>query len=84
MKSGNISFESIDMARAKFDRKALEIENEEERVAAINETIENPDLSGSRFVDELESHLLEIIETQTPKIEGTEMEDVDIDRAVVE
>ena len=84
VKSDNVSFEAIDIAGAKFAKQALALEDEEERVKAINEIIDNPDLSGSRFVSELESHLLEIIEAQTPKIEETEEEVSEADTTTVE
>ncbi|MEO9852012.1 MAG: SH3 domain-containing protein [Reichenbachiella sp.] len=70
VKSGNISFDAVDIAGAKFALEALAIEDETERATALTEIINNGDLAGSRFIAELESHLSELtMPTEAEEVE---------------
>lgn len=55
VKSSNISFDAVDIAVAKFGLQALAVTNEEEKIQALNDIIDNGDLSTSKFIDELEN-----------------------------
>jgi uncharacterized protein YgiM (DUF1202 family) len=62
IKSNGISYSDIDIAVAKYARKALEIKDSKKRADAIKEIVNNPDFSGSIFISTL----------QTPEPETTE------------
>ena len=57
VKSENISFDAVDIASAKFAQEALAIEDENERIESLKELINNGDLSGSKFISELQLKL---------------------------
>lgn len=78
VKSGNISFEAVDIAGAKFALEALGIEDDTERATALAEIINNTDLAGSRFIAELESHLSELT-TSAEDAAMDEIEEVSIE-----
>ena len=54
VKAQHISFEAVDIATAKFAKQALSIEDQDKKIEAINEIINNPDLSSSKFIADLE------------------------------
>lgn len=53
VKLSSITFEDKDVAVALYVAKATKIKNNDARMAAIKEIVENPDFSGSRFMVEL-------------------------------
>ena len=57
VKSGNITYNDIDIAAAKYGSKALLIEDKQKRNIAINEIINNSDLKSSVFIDILSNIL---------------------------
>ena len=66
VKKGDISSESIDVAVAKFARKAQEEDSEEATIEAYEEILNNGDLAGSAFISMIEEKLSEL---KTPQIE---------------
>ena len=60
VKAQHISFESVDIATAKFAKQALEIEDPHKKVEAIDEIINNPSLSKSQFILNLETLVTEL------------------------
>ncbi|MEO9967450.1 MAG: SH3 domain-containing protein [Reichenbachiella sp.] len=78
VKSENISFEAVDIAGAKFALEALAIEDEDKRREALNDIINNSDLSGSKFILELETTLMEMEGIGEEDVEA-ELEDVAIE-----
>jgi hypothetical protein len=62
IKNNGISYSDIDIAVAKYARKALDIADSKKRADAIKEIVNNPDFSGSIFISTL----------QTPEPENTE------------
>lgn len=53
IKAENISLEAVDIATAKFTKAALEEKDEENRLAALEEIVNNGDLATSVFMPEL-------------------------------
>lgn len=78
VKSDNISFDAVDIASAKFALEALAIEDENERIESLTEIINNSDLSGSRFITELETKLSGLTVDEVDAIEDT-IEEVSIE-----
>ncbi|MDH5366878.1 MAG: hypothetical protein OEW67_07825 [Cyclobacteriaceae bacterium] len=60
VKAQHISFEPVDIATAKFAKQALKLEDQNKKVEAINEIINNPDLSASKFIANLEELITEL------------------------
>lgn len=73
IKPSNTSSEDIDVAVAKYASKALANEDEDQKIRAITEIIENPDFSGSAFIPGLRV-----------MISGDEESDYESDEEVVE
>ncbi len=55
VKADNISYEAVDIATAKFGKKALENKDEDKKTAAIQEIINNSDLKTSVFMAKLQA-----------------------------
>ncbi|PIB34021.1 hypothetical protein BFP72_00540 [Reichenbachiella sp. 5M10] len=66
IKADNISFNDIDIATAKFAKGALSLEGKEEKMAALQEIIENTDLESSSFMSSLVVQLTELAEQEAP------------------
>lgn len=72
VKSQNISFEAVDIATAKFAKEALAKDSEEDKMTAIQELLDNTDLSSSIFMEELRSLTTKPeIEEELEEIEST-------------
>lgn len=83
VKSNNISFDAIDIAVAKFGLKALAIEEGAEKIDALNEIINNPDLSNSKFIETLTAALSELNTPEEVDAEGMENEmDANVDEVL--
>lgn len=54
VKTSNLSFEPVDIATAKFASKAMKIKNEEAKLKALQDILENVDLSSSKFITDIE------------------------------
>ena len=60
VKADNLSERAIDIAVAKFGRKALALEDQEEKKAALQEIIDNSDLKQAAFLPTIQSKLDEL------------------------
>jgi len=72
VKSSNLSFEAVDIATAKFALAALNIKDESGRLEAINEIIENVDLSSSKFISDLQIMVVDLTPNDEEEIIGDE------------
>ena len=70
VKGTNLSFEAVDIATAKFALKALEIEGDNEKLEALNEILDNVDLSNSNFIP----HIQIMVDDLTSGVEEVEEE----------
>jgi hypothetical protein len=64
VKAQHISFEAVDIAAAKFAKEALAMTDQEAKINAIHEIINNPDLSSSKFISDLEILIKELSATE--------------------
>lgn len=67
VKGNNLSFEPVDIATAKFALKAIEIEDEDKKLEALNDIINNGDLSSSSFIAHIQL-LVQDMETAEQEI----------------
>lgn len=58
IKSANLSYSDIDIAVAKYALKALANTDKAKRNEAVNEIINNPDLKGSLFIEDLKAMVM--------------------------
>jgi hypothetical protein len=73
IKASNVTYNDIDIATAKYGSKAIAIEDKQKREAAINEIINNSDLSSSVFIKILSNNIGdENVSDQSPSTTTTE------------
>ncbi|MBL6445276.1 SH3 domain-containing protein [Fulvivirga sp. 29W222] len=74
IRKSNLSYESVDIAMAKFAKPAMEVEDSKSRAEKLEEILNNVDLSSSAFVVDVKQALDEIkLNTTAPQnIEDTE------------
>ncbi len=72
IKNNGVSYSDIDIAVAKYARKALDIADSKKRADAIKEIVNNPDFSGSIFIS-----ILKTPEPETAKPTQDTVPDVD-------
>lgn len=64
VKAENVSFNAADIATAKFASKALNLEDKEEKIKAIQEIVQNQDLGESKFIASLVVKLTDLTDEQ--------------------
>lgn len=72
IKSNGVSYADIDIAVAKYARKALEIKDNNKRIEAIKEIKDNPDFKASIFISTLKSAQAEAEEVNLDSIPKAE------------
>lgn len=77
VRTNNVSFESVDIAMAKFAKPALETEDVDARIKKLEEVLANVDLSSSAFVVDIKEALDELkLNTQAQEeVESTEIDE---------
>jgi len=68
VKNNTLSQKDVDIAVAKFAAKALNVEDVEEKAEAIQEILDNSDLSGSSFHDLLKAELEQLQAPVEPEV----------------
>lgn len=85
IKTSNLSFEPVDIATAKFAMKALEIKDEDDKLKALNEILENVDLSSSKFITDIQLIVSdmtteeEVVEEEYEDVAEEELEETEED-----
>jgi hypothetical protein len=72
IKNNGVSYTDVDIAVAKFARKAMDIKDVQKRKDAIKEIVNNPDYSGSIFISTLQSPEPENTEQTKDSISGVD------------
>ncbi|MEQ8474276.1 MAG: SH3 domain-containing protein [Marinoscillum sp.] len=72
IKRGKLSFESIDIAVAKFFKEAVENEDETKQIEALNLILENPDLSESKIMVDVKSKYTELTNTGNDQLAASD------------
>ena len=60
IKSNNLSFDEVDIATAKFALAAMDIEDESKKLEALNDILENGDLSSSTFITDIRTMVIDL------------------------
>jgi len=85
VKRTDLSDNEVDVAVAVYGQKALAIEQEEERIDAIQEIVENESFTSSQFMVDLKNELNELNNDEELMAEPTEeMDSVEMDEEVAE
>lgn len=85
VKRTDLSDNEVDIAVAVYAQKAMEIEDEEKRIEAIQEILENESFTSSQFMVDLKNELNELNNEDEMMAEPTEeMDSVEMEKEVVE
>ena len=76
IKKGALSLDEIDIAMAKFLRKAEGIDDDEEKLKTIQDLVENSDFSSSNFMNTAKKILDEITDANVEKSEREESDSI--------
>jgi len=72
IKNNGVSYADVDIAVAKYARKAMDIKDVQKRKDAIKEIVKNPDYSGSIFISTLQTSEPENTEQTKDSVSGVE------------
>ncbi|UII26845.1 hypothetical protein LVD15_26730 [Fulvivirga maritima] len=78
VKKDNLSEKDIDVAVAKFAKPAMELKDEDKKIASLEEIVSNPDLSSSSFIPVINKALDEL-SVDEEFIEEEYAEDADVE-----